>query len=56
MDDPEDASWLAPNMAFGSFRMRVDFGISDRVPEAELDAHLLRVGGDFTTLFDARRK
>ena len=45
------ASWLLPNMAFGAFHLRLQFGLIDQVPEVELDAHLQRVVDDFLQLY-----
>jgi AcrR family transcriptional regulator len=55
VDDMDYASWLLPNMAVGSFRVRLELGQIDRVPEAELEAHLRRVVDDFLVLFGPRR-
>ena len=49
--DLEYGSWLLPNMAFGAFHIRLQFGLIDRVPEGELDAHLRRVVDDFLLLY-----
>lgn len=49
--DIEYASWLLPNMAYGKFQVRLQFGLIDGVPEDELDAHLRRVVDYFLRLY-----
>jgi hypothetical protein len=56
IDDIEYAAWQLPNMAMGSFRVRLEFGIIDHVPEDALDAHLRRVVDDFMTLYGTRSR
>jgi TetR/AcrR family transcriptional repressor of mexJK operon len=51
--DTRYAASLLLNMAFGEFHMKLQFGLIDAVPEAELDAHLRRVVGDFLRLYQA---
>lgn len=54
IDDIEYAAWQFPNMAFGDFKVRLDFGMIDRVPEDQLEAHLQRVVDDFVALYSVR--
>lgn len=49
----EYASWLLPNMALGAFHVRLQFGLIDRVPENDLNAHLQQVVDDFLRLYGA---
>jgi TetR/AcrR family transcriptional repressor of mexJK operon len=55
IDDIEYAAWQFANMGFGSFRMRLEFGVIDEVPEDELDRHLWHVVDDFVRLYGTRR-
>lgn len=52
--DTTYAAWQLLNMAMGDFHIRLQFGLLERVPEAELDAHLQRVVDDFLGLYAAR--
>ena len=51
IDDLEYAAWQLANMALGSFRLRLELGVLERVPEDELEAHLRRVVEDFLVLY-----
>ena len=52
--DTTYAAWQLLNMALGDFHIRLQFGLIERAPEAELEAHLQRVVDDFVVLYAAR--